>query len=148
MSTEDISAEQPRQRWFIDLDWFPENSSSFFILVRSRLCFACRERLGDTPGEIPADEMVATISKCCSKTAGFINGELPIMESIFRILVANGNQPLYPEELSLQLGEWRGEDSYRTSPEILSRLLESDRYYGLRSEQGEQPQGIRRDSVD
>jgi len=30
------------------------------------------------------------------------------------------------------LSEWRGGDTYRTSAEILSRLLASDQYYGLR----------------
>ncbi len=147
MSTEDISAEQPRRRWFIDLDWFPQNSRSFSALARSRLCPACRERLGDEPGEAAAGDLVATISKCCSKTAGFIDGELPILESIFRLFLASGNQPLDLEELSSQLSEWRGGDSYRTSPEILSRLLERDQYYGLKPSQSERPRDTENDSA-
>ena len=50
----------------------------------------------------------------------------------FRLFLVNGNQPLDLEELSKQLAEWRGGDTYRTSPEILSRLLDSSQYYGLR----------------
>ena len=145
MSTEDISIEQSRRPWFINMDWFPQSGNSFTVMGWSRLCSTCRKRLGDTAGEIPDNELIATISNCCSKTAGFINGELPILESVFRIFLANGNQPLDIEELSRQLGEWRGGDSYRNSPEILSRLLESDRYYGLGPTQSEQPvdsQGI------
>jgi hypothetical protein len=64
--------------------------------------------------------------------AHFITGQLPILESIFRLFLANGNQPLDLEELGRQLSEWRGGDTYRTSAEILSRLLASDQYYGLR----------------
>jgi len=57
---------------------------------------------------------------------------LPVLESIFRLFLANGNQPLELEELGKQLSEWRDGDTYRTSEEILSRLLLSDQYYGLR----------------
>ena len=87
-------------------------------------------------GEIATADLLATIRDCCSKTPGFISGELPILESIFHLFLANGNQPLDLEQLSQQLSEWRGGDSYRTSVEILSRLLKSDQYYGLSQVQG------------
>ena len=132
MNKEDIDTQQPKPGWFIDLDWFPRNNRSFAALAWDCLCPACRERLKAGQEEITATDLVATLRDCCSKTPGFINGELPIRESIFHLFLANGNQPLDLEELSRQLSEWRGGDSYRTSPEILSRLLESDRYYGLR----------------
>ncbi len=75
---------------------------------------------------------MTTIKDCCSKTPGFITGELPILESIFRLFLANGNQPLDLEELGRQLSDWRGGNTYGTSPEILFRLLNKDQYYGLR----------------
>ena len=83
-------------------------------------------------GKISAADLLTTIRDCCSKPADFIADGLPIVESIFRLLLANGNQPLYLEELGNRLNELRGGDPYRTSPEILSRLLKNDRYYGLR----------------
>ena len=75
---------------------------------------------------------MSTIRDCCSKTPGFITHNLPILESIFRLFLANNNQPLDLEELGEQLSQWRGGDTYGTSAEVLSRLLESDQYYGLR----------------
>ena len=54
------------------------------------------------------------------------------MESVFRLILANGNRPLELEELGNQLRERLDGDTYRTSPEMLSRLLDNDRYYGLR----------------
>jgi len=83
-------------------------------------------------GEISSADLLSTIKNCCSKTPGFITGELPILECVFRLFLANGNQPLNLEELGRQLSERRGGDTYRTSAEILPRLLESDQYYGLR----------------
>jgi hypothetical protein len=128
---EDIDAEQPKRRWFINLDWFLQSGRSFYTLAWGRLCPTHRKQLKAESGEPAASDVIAAISDCCSKTPGFVSSELPIMESIFRLFLANRNQPLDLEELSRQLNEWRGGDSYRTSPEILSRLLESDQYYGL-----------------
>ena len=129
MGEEGLTAEQVRQRWFIDLDWYQQNNRSFFVLAHSRLCAKCRERL---KGEVSPAELLSTIKDCCSKTPGFITRELPILESIFRLFLANGNQPLDLEELGKQLSQWRGGDAYRTSAEILFRLLSSDQCYGLK----------------
>ncbi len=131
MVEEDISAEQPVERWFVDLNWFPQNNRSFFALAQECLCPACRQRLTASPAEIAAGDLLAAISDCCSRTAGFIHGDLPILESVFRLFLANRNQPLDLEELSRELSERRAEAVYRTSPQVLSRLLKNDRYYGL-----------------
>ena len=124
------SIDQPKPRWFIDLDWYQQNNRSFFALAQGCLCPECREQM--KVGEISSADLLSTIKNCCSKTPGFITGELPILECVFRLFLANGNQPLNLEELGRQLSDWRGGDTYRTSAEILSRLLESDQYYGLR----------------
>jgi len=129
MDKEDTSTNQVSQRWFIDLDWHQQSNRSFFALAQGCLCPKCQERL---KGEISAADLLTTIKDCCSKTPNFITGKLPVLESIFRFFLANGNQPLDLEELGRQLSEWRGGDTYRTSVEILSRLLASDQYYGLR----------------
>jgi len=99
------------------------------------LCPKCRQQLEAGEGEISAEAILSTIKDCCSKTLGFITHQLPILESIFRLFLANNNQPLDLEELGERLSQWRGGDTYRTSAEVLSRLLESDQYYGLRQVQ-------------
>ena len=129
MDKEDVSTDQVSPRWFIDLDWHQQSNRSFLTLAQGCLCPKCQEWL---KGEISAANLLTTIKDCCSKTPDFITGKLPILESIFRLFLTNGNQPLDLEELGKQLSEWRGGDTYRTSVEILPRLLSSDRYYGLR----------------
>jgi len=126
---QDLTNDQVEQRWSIDLDWYQQNNRSFLVLAQRYLCPKCREQF---KGEMSADDLLTTIKDCCSKTPDFITGELPILDSIFRFFLANGNQPLDVDELGNQLNELRGGDTYRTSPEILSRLLNSDHYYGLR----------------
>jgi len=130
MDNQDITTDQTRPRWFIDLDWYQQNSRSFLALAQGRLCPKCRERLQE--GEISAADLLATIKDCCSKTPDFITARLPILERIFRLFLASGNQPLDVEELGKQLSDWCGGEPHDTSAGILSRLLKTDQYYGLR----------------
>ena len=132
MEGEDISTDQPKPRWFIDLDWYQQNNCSFSTLAQGRLCAKCSQQLSAEGKEISAAELLSTIKECCGNEPEFITGQLPILESVFRLFLANGNQPLDLEELGKQLSERRGGDTYRTSPEIISRLLKNEQYYGLR----------------
>lgn len=117
------------QRWFIDLDWLEQNNRSFLALAQGCLCSKCTKK---QKGGTEPEELISNIEDCCAKTSGFITGKSPILDSIFRLFLANGNQPLSLQELSKQLAKRRDDDSPRTSVEVLSRLLENERYYGLR----------------
>ncbi len=127
-----MSNDQPVGRWFIDLDWLEQNNRSFLALAQGSLCLKCRERLEGGKEEISAADLMANIEDCCSKVPGFITDKLPVLESLFRLFLANGNQPLDLEEIGKQLVERRDDDTQRTSVEVLSRLLGNERYYGLR----------------
>ena len=129
---EETTADQPKTLWSIDLSWYQQNNRSFSTLAQSCLCPKCAKRLNAGKKEIPADELLSTIKDCCSHAPDFITERLPITESVFRLFLVNGNQPLDLEELEKQLSQWLDGDTYRTSPEILSRLLSHDQYYGLR----------------
>jgi len=129
-------SDQPQQRWFIDLDWLERNNRSFFALARGCLCPKCQKRLKTGKKEGSAADIMSAIKDCCSRKVGFITWKLPVMEGIFRLFLANGNQLLDLDELATQLSQWRGGSPYGTSPEILSRLLESGHYYGLKRVQG------------
>jgi len=133
MDKESIATDQVKPCWFIDVDWYQRNNRSFFGLAQGCLCSKCQEGLKG--GEVSAADLMARVRDCCSKKPGFISGNLPILESIFRLFLANDNQPLDAEEVSGELVQWRGGDAARTSAEILSHLLESDQYYGLKQVQ-------------
>jgi len=132
MVTEDENLEQIETSWYIDLDWFQQNDRSFSLLAQNALCPKCRKKLKAEEREIPPDELITAIKGCCHKSNEFIYRELPILESVFRFLLANGNKPTELEELSRKLSERLEGDTYRTSPGILSRILKNDRFYGFR----------------
>ena len=127
-----ITTEEAEPRYFIDQDWYRESERSLAALVQGRLCPACRSRLGTGKGQDLADSTLASVAECCSKGEGFFAPRLPVMESVFRLFLANGNQPLNVEEIWAQLLEMRGGSPLGLSPPVLRRLLDSDRYYGLR----------------
>jgi len=130
--SEEIINEEPIQRWFLDIDWYQQNNRSLFSLAQHCLCYTCRERLEVSESNDSIPELLAAIKDCCSQDTDFITSRLPILESVFRLILSNGNRPLGLEELGNQLRERLGGDTYRTSSEMLSRLLGNDRYYGLR----------------
>ena len=128
---DEVTNDQPKTRWLIDLDWYQRNNRMFSALTKDVVCRGCAGKLSAKGKENSAKDLLSTIKSCCSQSPDFITDQLPIMESIFRLFLANGNQPLDLEELGEQLSERRSGDTYRTSPEIISRLLKNDRYYGL-----------------
>jgi hypothetical protein len=130
MSKDDMVLEST-QLWAIDLDWLKSNNRSLTTLAKGALCPKCRKRLKMDQGEARAGDLMKAAKSCCSKVPDFITPALPLQESTFRVMLANGNQPLTLEQLGNQLNDRRGIDAYRTSPLVLSRLMRNDRYYGL-----------------
>ena len=52
------------------------------------------------------------------------------METIFRLLLAGGNQPVSSEEIAQQLSQLRGENVY---PHTVEQVLSQEpRFYGIR----------------
>jgi hypothetical protein len=116
------------------------------------MCATCRKKLGtevqervptiDARGRVVYEmrsipfgsNPLPEIRKHCSKEAGFITAETPLMEALFRVFLANGNQPVDLETIREQLGAYvpASERPRGYAPELLQRLLESDNDYGLR----------------
>jgi len=131
-NSEEVSTEEASSRWFLDLDWYQQNNRSLLALTQHCLCHKCRERLGGSERQVSIPDLLSTIRDCCSQDPEFVTSRLPILENVFRLILANGNQPLDSEELQKQLNELHSGGVHHASIEILSRLLSSDQYYGLR----------------
>jgi hypothetical protein len=131
MTTEqDIDTGEIQLRYFIDLDWYQEQERSFATLASSRLCPTSRKK-EKTKSEAA---LLRTIRQCCSKRDGFITPNMPLLEMIFRLLLANGNQPLDLGQMQEQLQKWLGDSSNARDLSVpkLKRILSNDKYYGLR----------------
>lgn len=120
------------QRWAISFDWLTANNRSLAAMASSSLCVKCRKKLKIDQVEPKAGDVLKALKGCCSKSPDFLTAGMPLQESIFRVFLANGNQPLTLDEISNQLNDRRGIDAYRTSANVLSRLMGGDQHYGLR----------------
>jgi hypothetical protein len=123
--------QQSKEKWFIDKDWFRINNRSLSILSRGCLCPECLKRFNQDTRSVSDDKLIKSIKDCCSRTPGYISATTPILECVFRIILANGNTPLPLEDIMRQLGERWGVSIYRVSEPVLYTLLNNDRYYGL-----------------
>jgi len=132
MTKDDIATAQPKTRWFIDLDWYPQRSRSISALLQGCLCGDCHKKLNKEGGQPPDAELINRIKECCHHSAEFITGRMPVLESAFRLFIASGNEPMTVEALGKQLSARRGGVTSHASEEILLRLLKNDRYYGFR----------------
>ena len=131
MTTEqDMEIVEKQLHYFIDLDWYRQKERSFATLAASRLCPTSRKK-EKTKSEAV---LLRAIRQCCSKRDSFITPNMPLLEMVFRIFLANGNQPLDLEQIQEQLQKWLGDSSNARDFSVtkLKRILDNDRYYGLR----------------
>ena len=132
MPLENTLPEQIDTCWMIDMEWYVTNNRSFFELACRSLCQKCSEKMAKKKRKPAAGETLAAIKDCCGKTPEFITNRMPILESIFRVMLANGNKPLTIREISSQLRERRDGDAYVSSPVLINRLLTNDKWYGFK----------------
>jgi hypothetical protein len=137
--------------YYADPSWFADNGLSFEEVVRGRMCDACRGKLGQeveerTPvfdkgtGRMHFEVQKATyggdplkvIREHCGRAKNYIHRDMPTLEAIFRILLANGNQPMTLDQIREQLAEWcpGGGCQWLLLPqEMVERLVRNDRHY-------------------
>jgi hypothetical protein len=106
------------------LNWYKDNDRSFPAFVSSRLCQKHQQDKKTTPSEV-----FSTLRKCCSKDDKFLTGNLPLLEGVFRLVLAKSNEPISLDSIVQKLSELRG---IPVDGKMLQRLLDSDKFYGLR----------------
>jgi hypothetical protein len=144
--------EEQNPRYYIDEKWFTAHNKSFRAVAQTRMCPSCRKKLGtevqervptvDARGRVVyemrsvpfASNPLSEIRKHCSKESGYLTSETPILEALFRVFLANGNQPIDLDAIREQLTEYTSssERPRAYNPELLLKMLSSDNTYGLR----------------
>lgn len=116
-------------RYHIDPERSKEINRSFMVLASGRLCPECQGKVELVEGN--EAELGHVIGDCCAKKADYIGPRLPVMETLFRLLLANSNEPLTLRELNQQLRDVRV-GNFVPSVDVLQHLLDHDVYYGFR----------------
>lgn len=145
--------EQEKPKYFIDVQWYDEHDRSFRAVAQARFCRSCQAKLGTVAQErVPTVDArtgrvvfemrdvpfganpMSVIRSCCSKAKDYISLETPALEAVFRVFLANANQPTDLEGVRDQLAEYIHLNGrpHGYGVEYLQRLVESDHYYGIR----------------
>jgi hypothetical protein len=99
----------------IDFEWWQENDREWRVHLLSCLPPEYQQAFAEADNEEVdwidpetaevqrVDGLQHTLINYAAKTPDFITGRTSLVESIFRVLLANGNLPLTPAELSERL---------------------------------------------
>jgi hypothetical protein len=109
----EVEPIEEERRYFIDPQWYEERGLVFNNVAQGRFCPTCISRLGTfeterVPVVDPKTKRVSfevrnvpygsnpmkTIREDCSRHRDYITAETPLLEAIFRVFLANGNQPM------------------------------------------------------
>jgi hypothetical protein len=146
-------AEREPARYFIDTQWYDAVGRSFRAMAQGRFCSACQAKIGTATEErVPTvdkktnrvvyetretrygEQPLAVIRSCCSKQRGYITPDTPLLEAVYRVFLATGNQPATVERVREQLGDWISprDRPHNYAGELIERLIANDHRYGIR----------------
>lgn len=124
-------------RFHIDFDWWRNSDRDWRVYLLGFLCPEHQEIYAhrDLTGTVDwIDSQTAEVHKVdglqhvlithCAKLPDFITQQTSLVDSVFRLLLSNGNNPLTPIELGMQL--------QRDANTILKTLSGTRVYKGIR----------------
>ena len=130
----EVKGSEGGPSYWIDPARFEELRRSMEVLLATRRCSTCLEVTPDISSPSPVGEQIAHIVECCAQDESFIQPGMPLQEIVFRIILAAGNIPVPVGQLHYQLTErWATPGNLmNVTPAGLSRVLDTDDYYGFR----------------
>ena len=119
-------------RYIVDLESTNDHRHSVSALIASRRCYSCRQ--GDTTESLQdshAQDHVKQIAQQCANTSDYLLPDTTLMESIFRVILAGGNEPKTAEEISEELSSRWTMSAYprNLSAKVIGRLLKYSEVY-------------------
>jgi hypothetical protein len=114
MEVKPFSLVKPSTRtpFHIDFEWWKEHEGNWRVFLMDYLCeehqqmFANQDdstlidHIDEQTGEVhQIDGIQQKLIVHCSKQPGFVDENHSLVDNVFRIILANGNVPMTPEEL-------------------------------------------------
>ena len=130
-----------RTRFHIDFDWWERHGRDYRVYLRSHLCEEHQPEFGpeeDSDNRLldwvhPRTAQVSRLDRLqyvlrshCSLQSEFLTKRTSMVDVVFRVFIANGNEPLTVSELSARIGREGQENT------VLRTLAGQRVYKGLR----------------
>ena len=121
----------------IDFDWWKQHDNNWRVYLYSYLCQEHQSTFAEAQQDMKVDwidpetaevRMVDGLQHVlithCAQQPEFLNSNTTLVDSVFRVLLANGNAPMTPQQL--------GEAIHRPPETILRTLTGMQVYKGIR----------------
>ena len=121
----------------IDFDWWKKHDRDYRVYLRSFLCEEHQKMFEDLDNDevidwidpktaeiTQVDGLQHILISHCAKDESFLNSRMALVDSVFRVLLSNGNKPITSEDL--------GEILNRPPSTILRTLSGIRVYKGIR----------------
>jgi len=121
-------------KFHIDMSWWEKEGRNLRVHLLSHLCPECREKFKthretelidwvdpETAEVTQVDGLWQALRTHCSQLPNYINEYTPLVDTVFRVFLANGNTPLSPRELYQIIG--------KRSPEAILRTIGGRQVY-------------------
>ena len=121
-------------RYYVDVDEDANEQRSVKAMIADRRCTVCRQ--GDTTESVMAaktKDLVKRIADQCLDAEDFLLPDTPLMEGIFRVILAGGNKPKTAEQVSEDLSKRWAMSAYPRdlSPAVIKRVLDYSGTYSI-----------------
>jgi hypothetical protein len=125
----------------IDFDWWERHGREYRVYLRSHLCEQHQAEFGpeaDGDGRLldwvhprtaqvsRLDQLQYTLRSHCARQSEYLTQRTSMVDAVFRVFIANGNQPLTAPELAARIGRERQANT------ILRALAGRRVYKGMR----------------
>ena len=135
IDNEVASVKVPDPSYLVDPNFIEESGRSAFKILQSRLCPACVQKFEKSkyPSNLQFNDLRKCLQQSCSQVEDFVTPQMPLLECVFRLLLASTNEPVTLAELHGQVIElWSNAPWPRhISAGSLERALAGDTYYGI-----------------
>lgn len=126
-----------KTKFKIDFDWWQKNDRDWRVYLKGFLCLEHQDLFASYTGDEQidwvdpktavvksVDALQHVLMNHCAKQESFQKSTTALVDSVFRVFLANGNKPLSCDELASILNK---------SPELILRTFSSHRVYkGIR----------------
>ncbi len=135
------TAETGDVYYAIDLGGMEAQGRSLDVMLTSRRCPACTEKLKKAKTKPSVKEQIKDIMKCCATTEGFISPGMPLREIVFRLLLKGGNRAMSLKDIHYAVTEQWAMPTHPMNVKVdsLKRILDNDTYYGIKETAAPQP---------
>ena len=130
--TQQTDEPESYRRFFISEEHAASNGAALPLLIANRLGYMDRQALEEEPtADSDVQPLIDLIIASSSHAADYLLPDTPLKEALFRIILANGNEPMDAEEISSILSERWAMSAYprNLSPQVINRLLENSANY-------------------